>query len=90
MFSMAKFRMKPVVVEAKQFDEEFFLKYAGTAYRTGLHFFLDHLIVRSPRGEIRAELGDWIVTGVEGGEIGLQAGYLRGRLRTCQATARDI
>lgn len=67
---MAQFRKKPVVIEAERFDDEFITKYFGTAHRTGLYF--DHrddrwtLTIRTLEGDMRAEMGDWIITGIKG------------------------
>jgi hypothetical protein len=63
---MAKFRRKPLVIEAEQFNKEFRIKYYGTAHTTGLHFFDEHLIVHTPMGDVRAEPGDWLVREADG------------------------
>ena len=43
---MAKFRKKPVVIEAEK--------------------CVDRTIIRTLEGDMTAEVGDWIITGVEG------------------------
>jgi hypothetical protein len=56
-----KFRKKPVVVEAEQFD--------GTveeANRIGLEVTVTEMGVRTLEGFMKASPGDWIITGVKG------------------------
>jgi hypothetical protein len=66
---MAKFRKKPVVIEAEQF-------LPGDGVRVGEDSFSGFPIVDGPNGpcvliptiegEMRADYGDWIITGVKG------------------------
>ncbi len=62
-----KFRKKPIVIDATQFD--------GTrdgALKLGLHYSgatdagEEHYFVRTLEGLMRAMPGDWIITGVKG------------------------
>ena len=46
MITMAKYRKKPVVIEAYQTDKE--------------------MIIHTLEGDIKAEVGDYIITGVQG------------------------
>ena len=64
---MSKFRKKPVVIEAEQFD--------GTAESCericglypDVHFvWTDQLIITTLEGTMYASPGDWIITGVKG------------------------
>ncbi len=65
---MAKFRKKPVVIEAIQFD-------GGNVGEIAAAFEADNLsvawqgralIVTTLEGEMRADVGDWIIRGVRG------------------------
>lgn len=66
---MAKYRKKPVVVEAEQFYEvdtpesgiaDYFMAMPVKKDRDGLH-----LIIPTLEGDMRANLGDWIIVGVK-------------------------
>jgi hypothetical protein len=63
---MPQFRKKPVVVEAELFDDAFVTKYHGTMHRTGISFHHDYALINTLEGSMRAERGDWIITGVKG------------------------
>lgn len=67
---MAKYRKKPVVVEAVQWTNDNASLNAITAMRIeGLRFAADGtaaLIVPTLEGEHRADVGDWIIRGVLG------------------------
>ena len=64
-----KFRKKPVVIEAIQWDGKnidavrAFMKphYPGWGYPTP-----SHLSIRTLEGDLRADVGDWIIKGVKG------------------------
>jgi hypothetical protein len=73
---MAKFRKKPVVIEAVQFTDKMTMMEApawlfdaamkamgevGRVWRDG-----DTLIIGTLEGDMRADLGDWIIQGVKG------------------------
>jgi hypothetical protein len=60
---MAKFRKKPVVIEAWRvgsFDPR--PDWAVFAYGNGV----EYAIIRTLEGDMRAERGDWIIRGVKG------------------------
>ncbi len=75
---MAKFKKKPVVIEAVQWTgnnhrEMFnFLGEEGTDHTTaaGVHFYMDSnkveggLVIKTLEGEHIATIGDWIIKGV--------------------------
>jgi hypothetical protein len=61
-----KFVSRLAVVEAEPFDDKFRTKYYGTCHNTGLRFVDDYLQIESSRGILKAQLGDWIVKGVDG------------------------
>jgi hypothetical protein len=63
---MPKFRKKPVVIEAEQFDDAFVAKYYGRAHFTGMKFVDDCVEIATLEGAMRGERGDWIITGVKG------------------------
>ena len=62
---MAKFRKRPVVIEARQYTREGIAAEAvaewsgGTQYNDGLH-------IQTPEGEMLASYGDWVICGVKG------------------------
>jgi hypothetical protein len=65
-----KFRKKPVVIDAIEFTEgshgavlDFFQ--ANNAPRAP-QIFADYLIIPTLEGDMRADLGDWIIRGVKG------------------------
>jgi hypothetical protein len=68
---MAKFKKKPVVIDAVQFGTNDVIKQSELAeflrlsemahYRDG-----DDLIIRTLEGEMRASPNDWIIKGVKG------------------------
>lgn len=70
---MAKFRKKPVVIDAWQFDDEDFdgrpdwltqaLRDGSVHYRSGVR---PYLLVETLEGNHRGDLGDWIIRGVKG------------------------
>lgn len=69
---MAKYRKKPIVIEAVRFDENGKFDgdvpawmdtaaMAGTVYRAG-----PSLIIQTLEGAMEAQRGDWIIRGVQG------------------------
>lgn len=61
---MAKFRKKPIVVEAEQWFPG--VEIDGTCEIPGFGNLPGSLIIETPEGEMRARPGDWIITGVKG------------------------
>lgn len=84
---MAKYRKKPVVVEATQLTEEVLAahKFDGLPLPDGLEcvsssthpgrreIYSYRCIVDTLEGKMDARIGDWIITGVKGGHYPLQA-----------------
>lgn len=69
---MAKFRKKPVVIEAIQYDgtensvvEILELKEAFSASKS-IRAGADHLLIHTLEGIMRADKGDWVIKGVNG------------------------
>jgi hypothetical protein len=74
---MPKFRKKPVTVHAKQFkDQESAFKIIQWAAKHGVYNVSyeerlhdnNHMLIPTLEGEMRADIGDWIIKGV-GGEF---------------------
>ncbi|MBB3745004.1 hypothetical protein FHX10_004541 [Rhizobium sp. BK591] len=69
---MAKFRKKPVVIEALQFNgSNFFevLRFIGRSQEIVDNEMLhttDHPVIPTLEGEMTARPGDWIIKGVKG------------------------
>ncbi|HET7150909.1 MAG TPA: hypothetical protein VFI60_05825 [Candidatus Acidoferrum sp.] len=67
--SVAKFRKKPVVIEAMQFTEEtknqVFNWVTCNRYAEG-NDESSVLIIETLEGNVRASLGDWVIRGVKG------------------------
>jgi len=72
---MAKFRKKPVVVEAEQFDgswdsaSRLCVLYASNVwpeFENGGQHWTGRLVVNTLEGHVGANPGDWIITGVKG------------------------
>lgn len=67
---MPKYRKKPVVIEAVQWDgnlktiEPLLAK--STVTEIGQDFIEPDLIIPTLEGEMRANVGDWIILGVKG------------------------
>lgn len=70
---MPKFRKKPVVIEAVRYTED--SRSRLIEWCEPRHTFMDddgclcesaHLFIQTAEGEMRAELGDWIIRGVKG------------------------
>ena len=66
---MAKYRKRPVVIEAEQYDG---MDPLGTAERIGEPLYAEvgdsgiALYVQTLEGPLRVSPGDWIITGVKG------------------------
>lgn len=70
---MALFRKKPVVIEAEQLTAEKCRNNDGlsTPFKVGnrtlyVSYFADYALIGTLEGEMRAEIGDWIITGIKG------------------------
>ena len=68
---MAKYRKKPVVIEAEQMTDDFVTKHFGTVHYSGLFFAQAengpwYCEIRTLEGTMRADMGDWIITGIKG------------------------
>lgn len=77
---MAKYRKKPVVIEAFQFDGDlidcngkyYVPEWAGEAYENGTIYFADRqnnpseLYIKTLEGPLHASVGDYIIKGVNG------------------------
>lgn len=67
---MPKFRKRPVVIEARQFDGTnciellYWMKVPG-ADNPELHS-TDHPVIHTLEGDMTTEVGDWIICGVKG------------------------
>lgn len=70
-----KYRKKPVVIEAKQLSEENYTEIkgwingddgTGTAHPAYLGSGPISVCIRTLEGEMRADVGDWIIKGVKG------------------------
>lgn len=67
---MAQFRKKPVVIEAYCFDQkrenyrpDWFQDRVST---NEIITYPDHAIIKTLEGDMRADLGDWVIKGVKG------------------------
>jgi hypothetical protein len=78
---MAKFRKRPVVIEAVKLTEELAwdsllnrqspfpgssLFFSGTYHPKDKKLFNVYVPISTPEGRMRAEIGDWIIKGVQG------------------------
>ena len=61
-----KFRKKPVVIEAFQYTEEWAAQKMKASYDRWLECHGDYAIIHTLEGDMRASIGDWIITGVKG------------------------
>lgn len=67
--SKGKFRKKPVIIEAIQFDgtNKFDICYFFKGYGTfDAYFFNDKIEIQTLEGVITASVGDWIIRGIKG------------------------
>lgn len=68
---MAYYRKRPVVIEAYRFvDDARPPEWLRNALNDGRvvygNQFLGHLIVKTSEGDLRCQIGDWIIKGVKG------------------------
>ena len=64
---MPKFRKKPVVIEAWQFDGSSASAQPLLSFSGAITFHGDgYLTIKTLEGEMRADAGDWIIHGVQG------------------------
>jgi len=64
---MAKFRKKPVVIEAIKFTEHNHLDVTDFVNKVnGVIFLYDYAIIKTLEGDMKANKGDWIIKGVNG------------------------
>ena len=68
---MAKYRKKPVVVEAIQLEDLEVYTLMSIQHLVGLGKDIfevkgDGLIIKTLEGDMRASIGDWIIKGVQG------------------------
>jgi hypothetical protein len=73
------FREKPVVVRAVRWDRTNLQEVAnlGGASEYEQDFLGEELVVRTLEGEMTAHKGDWVIKGVNGETLSLQARYIR-------------
>ena len=63
-----KYRKKPIIVEAIQYTGQNmlyitdFIGINAKKYYTGF----DHIIIHTLEGDMRADIGDWIIKGIKG------------------------
>ncbi|MET9150060.1 hypothetical protein ABZX82_02075 [Streptomyces griseoflavus] len=63
---MARYRKKPVEIEAVQFTDAASADRIRAEFGDGVRFDLGCLLIDTLEGTMRANLGDWIVRGVQG------------------------
>ncbi|MDE1484437.1 hypothetical protein [Xenorhabdus bovienii] len=69
---MAKFRKKPVVIDAFLFKGESNLNpeipewFVDAVLNSEIKSEPDHIIIRTLEGNHRADIGDWIIQGIKG------------------------
>jgi hypothetical protein len=67
---MAKFRKKPVVIEAEQFTVEsknrVFNWVEGNRYARHHPDGSPYILIETLEGDLRADVGDWVIRGVKG------------------------
>lgn len=67
---MAKFRKKPVVIEAyryNQVDDNYRPDwFQDRVSRDEIITYPDHAVIKTLEGDMRADLGDWVIKGVKG------------------------
>lgn len=61
-----KFRKKPVVIEAVQYDGTKENLAAILRLGNSIMLYSDHLVIKTLEGNHRADIGDWIIKGVKG------------------------
>ncbi len=70
---MAKYRKKPVVIDAMQYTEDTrddVISWCDPIHTAidedGCSYELENIRIRTLEGDMRADLGDWIIKGVKG------------------------
>lgn len=69
---MTKYRKKPIVIEAWRFAQPHQTKpeWLTSAFNSGIIWYqggdASYLTIRTLEGDMRAQLGDWIIKGVKG------------------------
>jgi hypothetical protein len=65
---MSKFRKKPVVIEARQYDGKNGMELLAWSHGAELEedFMGDYIEIKTLEGTMRANKGDWIIKGVKG------------------------
>ncbi|EFE65772.1 predicted protein [Streptomyces viridosporus ATCC 14672] len=63
---MARYRKRPVEIEAVQFTDAASADQIRAEFGDGIRFDIGCLLIETLEGTMRANLGDWIVRGVQG------------------------
>jgi len=63
---MAKFRKKPIVVEAEQFFAADWRPHEPCQYPSGVYRQGDTYFIKTLEGNMAVNNGDWIITGLQG------------------------
>ena len=65
---MAKYRKKPIVIEAIQWTGDNFDELAtlGGAHEYEQDFLSDNVTIKTLEGDMKAQKGDWVIKGVNG------------------------
>ncbi|KQT59988.1 hypothetical protein ASG52_19880 [Methylobacterium sp. Leaf456] len=63
---MPKFRKKPVEIEAVLYCGQFNTEIRPWLISANVQCKSDHAIIRTLEGDMRCEVGDWIIRGVKG------------------------
>jgi hypothetical protein len=65
---MARYRKKPIVIEAIQFTGTNVVEVAKVLSAGGAQFEPDirFIVIKTLEGDMRADVGDWIIRGVQG------------------------
>lgn len=59
------YRKKPVLVEAVQYHGQFSTALAPWLLVAPISCRVDHAIIATPEGDMRADIGDWIIRGAD-------------------------
>lgn len=63
---MAKYRKKPIVIEAVRYEDTTEGIAAVLRFCPGAALFPDHITIKTREGTMRADLGDYIIRGIQG------------------------
>lgn len=63
---MAKFRKRPVIIEAEQFFSVDWEPHEPRQYPSGVYRQGDAYFIKTLEGIMRVSEGDWIITGIQG------------------------